>query len=380
MLVCDADSAHASSKVIADSLMVLGFDTLTSGRLAFINITRDILTEGHYSLLPPGTSYIEILEDVEPDDIVIQSLRRAREEGYRIALDDFRPNIGWEKHLDLIDMIKVDVLNLSEREVRRLGQLHQEGTPVMLAEKVETQEMLETVRAAGYRYFQGFFFARPVTVSRRDIPAAKLSMMRLLEQIHRPRLDLDVIEQTIEQELALCYKLLRFMGSAHMGWRQPVTSIRHALMLMGENEFRRWASIVALAGMADDKPEEIVTESVLRGRYCQGLAGPTGLDESATDLFLLGLFSLIDAILEQPLDEILAQMAIDDDVKHALTGGNGPMRSVLDLVLAHLRSDWPAVDVGASRLGISPHVLPPLFAQALQYSDQTSGMGNSRAA
>ncbi len=380
ILVCDADPAHASSKVIADSLMVLGFDTLTSGRLAFVNITRDILTGGHYTLLPPGNSYIEILEHIEPDDLVIKAIHRAREAGYRIALDDFRPGIGWEKHFNLIDMIKVDVLSLSEDEVRRLGNLHREGTPVMLAEKVENQDVLETVRESGYQFFQGFFFARPVTVSRRDIPASKLSMMRLLEQIHRPRLDLDAIEETIEHELALCYKLLRFMGSAYMGWRQPVTSVRHALMLMGQEEFKRWASIVALAGMADDKPEELVTESVLRGRYCQGLAKPTGLEQNATDLFLLGLFSLIDAILDQPLTEILDQMAIDDDLKRALLGGPGPLRSVLDLVLAHQRCDWNAVDVGASRLGISTHVLPPLFAEALQYSDQSSGMGDARAA
>ena len=287
---------------------------------------------------------------------------------------------GTARHLVRRFDCRVDVLNLSASEVSRLGRLHDGGTPVMLAEKVENQEVLAAVREAGYRYFQGFFFARPVTVGRRDIPASKMSMMRLLEQIHRPRLDLDAIEETIEHELALCYKLLRFMGSAYMGWRQPVSSVRHALMLMGQDEFRRWASIVALAGMADGKPEELVTESVLRARYCQGLAQPTGLGQNATELFLTGLFSLIDAILDQPLPDLLEAMAIDDEVKRTLLGGPGPLRSVLDLVLAHQRCDWVAVDVGASRLGISSHQLPPLFAEALQYSDMSSGMDAARAA
>jgi len=379
-LTCTEDPARASRKVIADTLMVLGYDTVTSGRRAFVNITRGVLLEGHHALLPPENTVLEILENVPPDEEVLTALREVREAGYRIALDDFVPGVGWESAMDLVDFLKVDVLALPMKRVVELGKQYRDRGPILLAEKVEDRETLERVREAGYKYFQGYFFARPVTTARRDIPASKLSLLRLLEQIHRPELDLDAIEETIEQELSFSYKLLRFLGSAYFGWRQPVASIRHAMMLLGEREFRRWASVVALAGMATDKPEEVVTQAVVCARYCQEVATAARLQSDASDYFLLGLFSLLDVILDRPLDEILETVAIEDEVKEALLGAPGPMRTVLDLALGHLHSDWAAVDTGCETLGVEPAALPPLFGNARQYTNGALGREANRPA
>jgi EAL and modified HD-GYP domain-containing signal transduction protein len=219
--------------------------------------------------------------------------------------------------------------------------------------------------ALGYSLFQGSFFARPATIPYWDIPASKLGCLRILEEILRPDLDFDALERMIENELALSYKLLRYVQSACFGWQGPVRSLRDALVFLGENQVRNWASVVALAGMASDKPEEVLSDALLRGRFCELLAGPAGVAPRAPELFIAGMFTLLDVILDRPLAEALEGIPIAEDVRAALLGAPGPMRDVLDLVLLYTSGDWDAIRAPASRLRLDPRELPRYFRSAL---------------
>lgn len=361
------DADQASSKVIADSLLLHGLDTLTQGRPAFINVTRDLLVEDLVSVLPPTSTVLEILETTEPDAELVTACVRLRKQGFRIALDDFRFHPRWERLLDCVDIVKVDVLAAGSAERASLAKRLQGHGITLLAEKIETQAMFRETAELGYELFQGYAFARPAIVSGHDIPALKLHYLEMLREIHAPELDLRTIETIVTREIALTYKLLRYINASFFGWRGSVSSVHHALLLLGEREFRKWASVVALAGMAGDKPEALVTEALLRARFCEQLAPVVGLGPRADDLFITGMFSLLDAFLDRPLRSILEGLPVNEEVKAALLGGPGVPRDVLEIVVAYNSAQWAALQDPCSRLGISDAVLPSLYASAVEW-------------
>ena len=375
------DPDQASSKVIADSLLLPGLDSLTGGRPAFINVTRELLVGDGISLLPASTTVVEILETVEPDREVLDACRTLKSRGYMLALDDFVLGSPWEPWLEIADIVKVDVVASDPKARAELAKRFKNGGPMLLAEKVETQTVHQETRGLGYRYFQGFFFARPTTLSARDIPATRMHHLQLLREIHRPDLDFDALEGIIEHEVGLSYKLLRYINAAHFGWRGHVESIRHALMLLGEREIKNWASVVLLAGMAGDKPEELVTQALTRGRHCELLAAPAGLGPRAQDLFLMGSFSLIDAMLDHPLPDVLRDLPIASDIKDALLGEPGPLRDLFTSVVAYAGGDWALVTERAARLHLDEGAIAARYVDALQWCDESlDGGGIARAA
>ncbi|HVP14264.1 MAG TPA: HDOD domain-containing protein, partial [Terriglobales bacterium] len=251
--------------------------------------------------------------------------------------------------------------------------------PALLAEKIESQKVYREMRGLGYGMFQGFFFARPTIVPGRDIPASQLHRVELLREIHKSGLDFYAIADIIEREVGLSYKLLRYLNAAFFAWRGPVASIPHALMLLGEREIRTWATIVVMASMPTDKPDELVNQALVRGRLCELLAEPAGFRDRAPDLFLLGAFSLIDALLDYPLDAVLDQIPIAPDVKAALLGDAGPLRDVLELATAYGDFDWVRVSAAASRLSLDEGIVPDLYVEALEWCDDTRGVGEAAA-
>ncbi len=363
------DPDQASSKVIADSLLLPGLDQLTHGQPAFVNVTRELLVGEGICLLPAARTGVEVLESVAPDEEVLEACRRLKSKGYLLVIDDYVSRSSWEPHLDLADIVKVDVLQTTSGERAALAKRFRRGGPRLLAEKVETQAMHEETRGLGYQLFQGFFFARPTTLTARDIPSSHLHHVQLLREIHRFDLDFDALEEIIEHEVGLSYKLLRYINAAFFGWRGTVESIRHALMLLGEREIKNWATVVVMAGMAHDKADELVTQALIRGRHCERLAGPAGLGARAHDLFLMGTFSLIDAMLDVPLARVLREIPIATDVKEALLGEPGPLRDVFTVVVAYAAGDWPLVTERANRLGIEEGAIAESYVEALGWCD-----------
>ena len=268
--------------------------------------------------------------------------------GYTLALDDFVYHHKFEPLLELADIVKVDFLLSGPGERQRISTLLRRRGIKMLAEKVETREDYEQAVAMGYEYFQGYFFSKPVILSRRDIPPNKLQYLRILKEIHSPEIDFKRMAQTVQSEVSLSFKLLKLINSAAFGLRHKVSNIVQALSLLGERAIRTWVSLLSVSAMASDKPTELVVNSLIRGRFSEQAAGFIGEVSQRSELFLVGLFSQLDAILDRPLDELLDEIQVSPEFCRALLDGKGPRHQLLSLCIALEHGDWDQLSSVAS--------------------------------
>ena len=357
----------ATSSVMVDSFLVLGMQSLTGGRKAFINVTKNVIVNQYATLLPKELAVVEVLETVEPDERVVSACEALKKKGYLIALDDFVYRTKLEPLIRLADFIKVDFQNTSEWIRRHLVQQYSPHGIRMLAERVETPEQFQEAVEMGYTYFQGFFFCKPEIMMGRDIPAFKHNYLWLLQEINKEEPDMAQLEEILKQETSLCYKFLRYLNSATFDFVGEIRSLRHALTLLGINEVRKWVSLVALACMGEDKPKELVVSAVMRAKFCENLALNIGLKSRATELFLMGLFSMLDAILERPLAEILSEVRVSKDVKSALLSGVNLFRYVYELVLAYERGMWSRATQFAASLRTSEPLVTKAYLDAINW-------------
>jgi len=246
----------------------------------------------------------------------------------------------------------------------------------LLAEKVETEEEFASARELGFTHFQGFFFCRPEMLSRQDIPMSKLVYLQFLSELNRTELDFKRLEQLIKQDVALSVKFLRYLKAAAFGWRTEITSIKQALAMLGERPFRRWASVLVMAALSADKPAELLATCLVRGRFCELLASEIGFRGRELDLFAVGLFSLMDAVMGRPLRELLVDVAMPTDLVEGLipTGKANRIADTLSLVIAYERASWQDVDTLTQRLGIknSMEKLPRAYQDALTWATTTA--------
>jgi len=361
------DPDQASSKVIADSFFLMGIQLLTGGRRAFINVTQEILLNEYLFLIPKDLIVVEILENVTPDDEVISACRKLKQAGYLVALDDFRWEESWMPLVKLADFIKIDFLSTHQEERASLVRRLTSPGVHFLAEKVETHETFQEACEAGYRYFQGYFFSKPKIISGKDISGYKLHYFRILQEIHHPQLDFHHLEGLIKREISISYKLLRYINSAFFGLRSEISSILQAMVLLGEKEIKKWISLVVLATMGEDKPEELVLQAVIRARFCESIASEAHLSRRGEDLFLMGMFSLLDAILDQPLSDILAEIPVAKDVKEALLGGENPLGDIYRCIVSYEKGNWDKLSRPLKKLAIDEATVSRLYLNAVEW-------------
>ncbi|MFY9559891.1 MAG: HDOD domain-containing protein [Terriglobales bacterium] len=363
---------EAASRSTLDSSLLFGLNTLCDGRRAFVNCTRDVLLKDLLTLLPPDQTVAEILETVEPGDRVVAACKRLKEAGYLIALDDFAPNDPRIPLCDFADILKIDfrATKIEERAglMRRFGT----GKRRMLAEKLETPHEFRQARDMGFALFQGYFFRRPEVMMAREVPASKLHYLRLLEMVCRAELDLRELEKMIKQEAAICYRLLRYLNSPLFGFSLEIKSIRHAMAILGERELRRWIRLVVTIGAAEQKCSELVLNALARARFCELLSAKL---RSKSDLFLMGLLSVMDAILEMQMDVLLEQVPVEKEIKSALLGQNSKLRPLYQLMLAQESGEWEQSSQLAAQLQISDEEVAEKWWQAMQWAQNvTSGV------
>ena len=363
----DADEASRSA---LNTSMLVGLDVLCDGRRAFVNCTRDILLKDYITLLPSGQTVVEVLETVPADDLVVAACRRLKEAGYTIALDDFSVNDPREALIELADIIKVDLRDTSAVEAAAMVKRYGPWRCRMLAEKVETQEEFAAARKVGFLYFQGYFFRRPETLTAREIPANRFNYLRMLAAVSQRELDVREIENLVKGEASLCYRLLRYLNSAAFGFASEIHSVRHALAILGEREVRRWIRLVATLGSGQDKTSDLVLAALVRARFCE-LLSPR-IQHGDSDLFLMGMLSLMDTILEIPMSQVIDQVPIDYECKAALLGGASRLRPFYQLMLAQESGEWQAVSELASQLHLSESDVAESYWQAMQWARQVS--------
>lgn len=364
------DPNQASAQLIANSLLVLGLETIASGRMSFVNCTRDALVKRYASVLPSRTTVVEVLEHVDADDEVVAACRSLKSAGYTLALDDFVFRESVEPLLALADIIKVDVLSSSVDEQRELFERCRGKIP-MLAEKVENREEFERGMAMGYRYFQGYFFSKPVVLNGRDIPTNTRSVLDLLGEITRPDLDASKLERILRREVALSNTLLRYLNASSVAARSRIGSLKQAMALLGEREVKKFASLIALANLEHDKPGELLVTAVVRGRFGEILAPKLGLSEFGPELFLMGLFSVIDALMDRPLPDLLNTLPLADEIKQALMGHRSRFHSVHQLVTAYERGDWQEVALLSQALHLGETDLQSCYVSAVDWAHHT---------
>ncbi|MCC7103539.1 MAG: HDOD domain-containing protein [Chloroflexi bacterium] len=367
------DPDLATMAVINNSYFTLGITRLTAGRQAFVNFTRDSLLKGYATILPPRSLVVEILEDVEADEEVLAACRDLKTAGYKLALDDV---IGLDHPVELLEMadfVKVDFMQLERNERRSLANDLRYTGAGLLAEKVETEDDFEHAVEDGYAYFQGYFFSKPVIISGKAAEGFKLNYLTLLREVHRPSMSFEKVEGLIAREVSLSYKLLVYLNSAPFGLRSKMDSVRRALLYLGENGVRKWVSLVALSDLASNKPPELVTTSVVRARLCELVALATHLAEREHELFLMGLFSLADAITGQSMEEVLSQLPLPADVNDALLGRSSETRVVYDLMLALERGCWEDGERFARQLGLDEPRVSEMYLSAIEWSSTPLG-------
>jgi EAL and modified HD-GYP domain-containing signal transduction protein len=356
---------------VIHALLSIGMAPLTGGTLAFVNMTRDFLLSGQYQLFEPRTVVIELLETVEPTDDVVAACTELRRRGYTLALDDFVNGPGYEPLLRLAHIVKLDVLNKSEGEVRRAAEEIRRHGVRLLAERVETAEVRDMCRRHGYTLFQGYYYSRPQIVSHRELSVEHSTMVRLLNLLEDQKAGDQEIENAFKSDPSLSYKLLRIANSAAFGGRD-VTSIGFALRMVGRAVLHRWLTVLLVSSVASNSGigHELVLAALVRARLAELVAERTGRRAQTGPLFLVGLFSLLDALLRMPMEGILSRMAIAQDVKDALLTRSGPYASTLALVEAQERGDWVAVADASGALALSPSQVSGLYTEALTWAGE----------
>lgn len=361
----NVDLACAST---ADNLFLFGLERLTGGCRAFINCSHEFLVRDYAMLLPKDRVVIEILENTVPDEEVVAACGRLKKAGYAIALDDFVDAAEWGRLIDLADCIKVDFLAAPPELQLRFCREYARRNIRMLAEKVETYAGFEQAREYGYSLFQGYFFSRPEILTRHDVPAYKLNYLRVLQAANRRELDQNEITECIKAEASLSYRLLRYLNSPAFFLVTEVRSIPHALMLLGERGIRRWVSLVAIACMGEDKPQELLLLPLMRARFCELLAPLAHQDAAASDLFLLGLLSAIDAILDMRMEDVLKEIPIRLEIRGALLGEENVLRGIYDVALHYERAEWAQFQDMARRLAIPQVAVSELYVRSMGWA------------
>jgi c-di-GMP phosphodiesterase len=321
---------RATATVVLNTFTELELERIVGTKTAWVNVSREFVIDGLVQAIPPGLGGLEIAEDERFDEDMIAALRDLKEQGYRLALDDFRGRPDAEPVLELFDVIKLNMPALGRdglrQQVERLR-----GQPVtLLADKLGTQPDHDFCVDAGCDLFQGYFFCRPAMVGTKGISANRLALLQVVAALHNPDVELKDVEQLVARDVALSFRMLRYVNSAYFGLRGDVRSIGQALALLGLDNVRRWATLSVMASV-DDKPTELTVTALIRARFCE-LAGEQLQVATSAELFTLGLFSVIDAMMDAPMHDVIESLPLAEDMRNALVLRQGVMGELLDCV------------------------------------------------
>ncbi len=369
----DFDGDEVAAKVIVNSFMNIGIEPLTRSRRAFINFNKQLLDQGAALLFPSQSIAIEIVGKVEPDENTINACRNLKEQGYMMAIDDFTYADRNSPLIGFVDMAKVDLLHVGQEELEKIAEFLRAKKIKFIAKNIENKEQHLLAKELGCDMFQGFFFCKPEIIQSREIPEIKMHYLQLLREIYRTEMDYDRLERLIKQDVSLSYKLLKFINSVEFKLRFEIRSIRQAIALLGQKHLIRWASLVSLRSIGQDKPGELIITALTRARFCEELAGMSGKREIKDDLYLMGLFSLLDVFLGLPLETILYELPLAEDIIDALLGKENELSGFYRLTLAYERADWPRVEEMIFLLGLSERVVAKSYLEALKETEMMAG-------
>ncbi|BBD09750.1 EAL and HDOD domain-containing protein [Desulfovibrio ferrophilus] len=377
--ISDADMATA--KVIADGF-ILAAGGMKSGQRALINFPQSLILDQFAFALPSDVAVIEILEDVKPEPEVIEALQTLKESGYSLAMDDFMGEPELMPFVEMADILKVDILGILGPEgIANADKLRKVMADLgstkcrLLAEKVEDNDVFGLCKELGFTLFQGYFFAKPEIIPGKKISTGEVTKIQLLKELGNPDFEVGKLSRVIQADLSLSYRLFRYINSAGMGVRHEVESVQRALTLLGQRQITQWLRVVIMSDLAPSKKgEEMAFMSVQRARFLELLHSAAGqMNIPHETLFLLGLFSMLDALLGMPMDEILQNIPLDEEVKKALMGDESRYGALLGLVGAYERADWDSAKAILEQFNLQPEKADKNYVEAMTWTQDILG-------
>lgn len=359
----------ATRRLMAEQFLSQKIEDLVGESLCFINFPDSLLREGMTDTFQPRQLVIEILEDATPDQALLNSVKMLKQSGFSMALDDYVPNKEWEKFFPFIDFIKLDLRQISIADCSCLIKRCQAYPHLrFIAEKVETQQEFNAAQEAGFEFFQGYYFQQPQVISRRILTTDEMTAFELLSALNDKEIDYNKLTVLFSRDLSLSYYLLRYVNSLHIGYRQQnIDNLRNAIVFLGHQQLKRFTALMMTAYISKNKNIELYNLSMIRARWCELLAEKVcpGLQEEA---FICGLFSLLDALLERPMANILPHLSVSHPVQQALLEQKGQLGFLMGVMQDHEQANWPVLQQRLEFVNISEEDSSRFYEQAILWS------------
>lgn len=366
---------QATADVIINSFLNIGIYELTNGKPCLINFTENLLQLRIPTYFRPSEIIVEILETVEPSNELVEICKELKQLGYKIALDDFVFNDQNPYSYQLLkyaDIIKVDFIQTPNEMREQIETIAKTLKLKLVAEKVETREAFEEAKSRGYHYFQGYFFAKPTIVSTHDVPTYFLSYFEIIQNLSMTEPSIDIITELIERDVSLSYKLLKLINSPAFRPKHKINSIRQAVVLLGLIEIQKWIYVLAVRERTLEKQEmakETIQLCLTRAKMCESIERYRKKTVPAAGYFITGMFSLMDSLIGVPMDEIVKNLPLQDDITGALKGESNPLKEVLDLVVAVEKAQWSVISEKCQSLHVPEKELFRIYAESLNWSN-----------
>ncbi|PCH61847.1 MAG: histidine kinase [Gammaproteobacteria bacterium] len=338
--VTEINGDLATSQVINHTFLEFGVDRVLGNKFGFINLTRSFLIGDIPLPFNHKQFVLEILEDIVVDDEIIAAVRDFSTQGFTIALDDFIFREDLKPLIKIADLIKIDLLALTEEELIEHVRLLKQEDVKLLAEKVETDAQYQLCKQLGFDYYQGYFFCKPTIIDDKPLPDNKMAALRILNGLQDPNIKIDEIEKLVSQDVSLSFKLLRCLNSASFSLPKKVESIRQGVVYLGLNTIKSWATLIVFSGI-ETSTSEIITTALVRAKMAEILAPAFNCD--AATGFMAGLFSPLDAMLMKPMEELLLTLPMEESIKLALQDFKGELGSLLLFIVSYEQGDLAVV-------------------------------------
>lgn len=369
------DTDDATRKMIADGALY-GFQELTNGAPSFVNCTREALVNGLVTLLPTST-VLEILETVVGDEEIVNACAHYKSLGYRLALDDFQMHEGMAGLMELANYVKVDFRLSDATERAGILALFKNRKVTLLAEKVETEQEFQIAMAEGFTLFQGYFFCYPTVFSKKRAPTNGANYLYLLSALSNGEFDVIQLSLMLKSEVTLSYQLLRLVNSGAYGRNHEVRSLQDALVLVGEQQFRKLMMNAIATETCRNRSSELLVHVIHRARFLEVMAPFTG--ESPTEQYLFGLLSLMDVMLDMPMADLVAALPLRKEIKEALTGQVNQVSAGLKLFERYKEADWIFCMEQSAVLKSSEGQLSDLYRESLIWAEKAVGTENKKS-
>ncbi|MBU4236804.1 MAG: HDOD domain-containing protein [Proteobacteria bacterium] len=361
------DGDEATSSLLSSSFFTVGIEQIASGHKAFVNFTEDMLVRGVPTMFSKDSVVVEVLEDVQPSEEVIGACRELVAKGYTLALDDFVYADNLIPLIEIAKIIKVDFRLTPIEQIKEMVETLKKYSCKFLAEKIETYAEFTLARDMGFVYFQGYFFSKPEVLKNKDIASSQLSLMQLIVEVNRAEFEVKDIEKLVNQDISISFKLLKYLNSAYYSRLQPISSIRQAIAYLGERGTRLFVSLIATSKLSEHKPDELIRTSCIRARFLERIGQNCKLDKG--DLFMLGLFSLLDAMLDASMEVLMTQLPISEEITQALVHKSGSLFPYLQLIQLYEAGEWVKLDRLMGTLNLDEHKIMDSYLDAVHWAD-----------